>query len=539
MRRGIAAAALVLLLLGGAWALTRRTPSDPGPPSPSAASSPVASPAAGPNPPAETAEQVRLHARDGLIRDNCSKCHVFPDPKILPKNIWGKKVLKMHDLANQVLLETRNRPLRDVKPEEVIEYMEAFAPEALDTPPWAAVESRPGLRFEEHRRRASDPKLTPPGVGGIFLEELFEDLPGREMVVCDMLSGLVTWGRPADVDAPLKTIAQLRNPVRARATDLDWDGKTDLLVADLGSGPPTDDPCGSVEWLRRTGPRTFEKITILQGVGRVADARAADLDGDGDLDVAVSAYGWFTTGRSLILWNRGKVPGGLPVFEEETLDERNGSITCPVVDLDGDGRPDILLLVAQENEVISAYMNRGGGKFMEEKIFVGPHPHFGSSAMEVADVDGDGDLDVVMVNGDTLDDRIQFKPWQGVTWFENRGAFPFEAHWLGTYYGVQAVSVADIDGDGDLDIVASSMLPRCDPEDQKRMKLPSAAWWEQTSRGVFKAWTLLPGLCENPTVTTGDVDGDGKTDILLGVMRLEEGKAEKGPLLVKVLLQRK
>ncbi len=520
MRRGPAAAVLLAVLLGGAWAILRRPAADPPAPPP-------------PPPPPAAAGPART------VRDTCSQCHLFPDPGILPKSIWGKKVLKMHDLANRTLLDSRRRPLRELKPEEVIEAMEASAPEVLDTPPWAFPETKPGLRFEEHRRRAADLRPAPPGVGGIFLEEVFEDLPGAEMVVCDMLSGLVTWGRPAEADAPLETLARLRNPVRARAADLDGDGKVDLLVSDLGSAPPTDDPCGSVEWLRRTGPRTFETIRILAGVGRVADARAADLDGDGDLDVAVSAYGWYTTGRSLVLWNRGKGPAGLPRFEEETLDERNGSITCPIVDLDRDGRPDILLLIAQENEVVTAYMNRGGGKFREERIFNGPHPHFGSSAMDVADVDGDGDLDVVMVNGDTLDDHVQFKPWQGVTWLENRGAFPFEPRWLGAYYGVQAVATADVDGDGDLDVVASSMLPRCPPGDQERMRLPSAAWWEQTSKGVFRTWTLLPGACENAAVTTGDVDGDGRTDVLVGVMRLEEGKIEKGPLLVKVLLQRK
>jgi hypothetical protein len=473
------------------------------------------------------------------MKDYCTKCHLWTDPSIMPKAIWGKKVLKMYDLANQILLDARQRPLRDMKPEEVIEYFESRAPEELDAPPFAAAEVKPGLRFEEHVRRAAEPKLAPPGVGGIFLEDLFEDLPGPEMVVCDMISGLVTWGRPSEPDAPLETIARLRDPVRARAADLDGDGKMDLLVSDLGSAPPTDDPCGTVEWLRRTGPRTFEKRTILKDVGRVADARAADLDGDGDLDVAVSAYGWYTTGLSLILWNRGKGEDGLPRFERDTLDERQGSITCPIVDLDRDGRPDVLLLIAQENEVISAYMNRGNGKFVEEKIFVGPHPHFGSSAMEVADVDGDGDLDVVMVNGDTLDDRVQFKPWQGVTWLENKGRFPFEPHWLGAYYGVQAVAIGDLDGDGDLDIVATSLLPRCDADRQKEKRLCSSAWWEQTSKGTFKAWTLLPGLCECAAVATGDVDGDGKTDVLVGVMRLEEGKAEKSPPLVRVLLQRK
>ena len=59
------------------------------------------------------------------------------------------------------------------------------------------------------------------------------------------------------------------------------DGVQDILVSDLGSFPPTDRRCGSVVWLRGERDGSFTPFTLLDGVGRVADAQAADFRGVG------------------------------------------------------------------------------------------------------------------------------------------------------------------------------------------------------------------------------------------------------------------
>jgi hypothetical protein len=67
--------------------------------------------------------------------------------------------------------------------------------------------------------------------------------------------------------------------------DVDGDGDLDLLVAALGSSP-NNARIGAVLVLENDGRQRFATRTLVDRVARDADARAADLDGDGDLDVA-------------------------------------------------------------------------------------------------------------------------------------------------------------------------------------------------------------------------------------------------------------
>ena len=73
-----------------------------------------------------------------------------------------------------------------------------------------------------------------------------------------------------------------------------------------------------------------------------------------------------------------------------------------------------------------AFLNEGGGRFRKETIFAGPHPAYGSSGIQLVDMDGDGDLDVLYTNGDVMDPPPILKPYHGVQWLENEGRFPFK-----------------------------------------------------------------------------------------------------------------
>src|SRR5262249_13711914 len=119
----------------------------------------------------------------------------------------------------------------------------------------------------------------------------------------DMRYNLVLALNPAAKEPAWRILGEAPVPARAEVVDLDGDGHADVLVACLGSFFPSDSQLGKVLWLRGTADGTFTPITLLEGVGRVADVQAADFNGDGKLDLVVAVFGWNTSGEILYLEN--------------------------------------------------------------------------------------------------------------------------------------------------------------------------------------------------------------------------------------------
>jgi hypothetical protein len=248
-------------------------------------------------------------------------------------------------------------------------------------------------------------------------------------------------------------------------------------------------------------------------VGRVADVQAADFRGVGKLDLVVAVFGHLTSGGVYYLENQ-TTDYRQPKFVPRILDQRNGAIHVPVTDLNGDGRPDFFALISQEHEVVVAFLNEGNGRFTPHSVFTGPHPSYGSSGIQLVDLDGDGKLDVLYVNGDSMDKRY-LQPYHAVHWLRNEGTFPFKDHVLANLYGVHAVAASDLTGDGMLDVVAVSYLPEPELRDLRR-GLDSVVVLEQVQPGTFDRHTLERDACDHATCTVGDVDGDGRPDIVAG-----------------------
>jgi hypothetical protein len=320
------------------------------------------------------------------------------------------------------------------------------------------------------------------------------------------------------------------NPAHVEPADLDGDGRTEWLVAELGSFRSGDHHGGAVVWVHHDAESNRWRQTLLaSGLGRVADVRPGDFDNDGDQDLVVGEFGHVRTGNVWLFENLG-ISEGVPLFKQRCLDERAGGIHVPTADLNGDGRLDVVALFSQEHETVVAYLNLGSWQFEPSEIYKAADPAFGSSGIQLIDLDGDGDQDVLYSNGDTFG-SAHLKPYHAIHWLENRGMFPFSAHTVTNMVGVQRALASDLDGDQDQDIVAVGFMPENLVALPELTKHDSVLLLEQIKPGEFVRHSLERGRFHHAALSLTDVDRDSDIDIVVGNFLMLAG-AHAPPLLV-------
>lgn len=441
------------------------------------------------------------------IRGFCGDCHAVPRPESFERDLWHEEVEKGYDFYAQ-----SGRTDLDPPPiAQTVAYFRSRAPEQMVYPEPQEADTPLSVSFRTERLEWAPQIKTSPAIAGLCWQRLRAGEP-IVLVASDMLSGVVGAIDFRDPQRTLRRLAQLEHPCHVEPCDLDGDGSTDLLVGDLGSGEAVDHHRGRVLWLRQDGGSGwFEPIVLASGLGRVTDARPIDVDSRGKLDVVVAEFGWYRTGKTLLLRNIAS-RGERPRFEPEELDPRTGTIYVPVCDLNGDGRPDFLALVSNETESVEAFLNQGNDKFHRQTLWQAPDLTFGSSGIWPADLNGDGRADILFANGDAFDNSY-LSPWHGVQWLENQGDAQFRYHRITDMPGACVAGAGDFDGDGDLDILAVSFLPRrLKPDSAAARAWPSVVLLEQVSPGRFSRHTLERGFPCHSAAIVGDFNGDGRLD---------------------------
>jgi hypothetical protein len=268
------------------------------------------------------------------------------------------------------------------------------------------------------------------------------------------------------------------------AADIDGDGDMDLLSISL------DDV---VRWYENNGGEIFAPHVVTTSVAWARSVLATDVDGDGDLDVLIASY----TDDTIAWFENDGTPAGDNWTARVIGTTANGASGVYAADLDGDGDLDVLSASIADSAV-SWYENDGtpgDGGWTGRDITTAAN---GAFCVHAADIDGDGDTDVV--SSSLVDDDI--------TWYENDGT-PARGTWtardIDTLDFPTSVQAADVDGDGDTDIVSLSKYDDL------------IVWLENDGSPTNGGWTpktISTTAAGAFTVYAADMDGDGDLDVL-------------------------
>ena len=353
-----------------------------------------------------------------------------------------------------------------------------------------------------------------------------------EILVSEANAGLLTLISDCDVlcvatDIPLEALTV---PVRPAVADMDGDGDGDIVLADIGFLFPTNELTGQVQILYNDGG-SFTTEVIYSGVGRVVCAEPGDLDGDGDLDLAICVFG-HQSGTFGWLEREGSM------WIPHSIDSVPGAIHAWPVDVDGDDDLDLLAILSQHSEEVVLYRGDGAGGFSKEILFKSPDTYFGMSGLEPVDLDLDGDLDLLVTHGDTLDldlpAEVDPDRYYGLMWFEGDGTGAFERHEIADARGAYSAKASDMDLDGDLDIVLAALQG---PAMYPQLPLRPLRWFENDGSENFTEYDIEVSPEQLITLEIADVDGDGDTDILAGSFEINNtGDTERLTLLQNQLI---
>ena len=284
---------------------------------------------------------------------------------------------------------------------------------------------------------------------------------------------------------------------RHAVADVNGDGRPDVVIV--------ENLYGDLKWFENSGTPADGKLwkrhyISKRGFPSAYDVAPADLDGDGDLDVAASN------------WNRGAVAwfenDGSPEDEGEwkqhPIDDALGEArTIRIADFDADGDLDLLATGRTTRQTVW-YENGGKAAAWKKHVIDDRSKH--PSQGQPIDMDGDGDLDVLMALGfgPPFDEP---EVVHQVVWYENDGrplAGPWKKHAIADLPQAFEACAADFDGDGDLDVAATGWSSP-----------GGIVWIENTGdpRGEWKTHVLKDKWVNANQVIAADLDGDGRIDI--------------------------
>jgi hypothetical protein len=283
--------------------------------------------------------------------------------------------------------------------------------------------------------------------------------------------------------APTATFNAIGNATSIAAADFDGDGKTDLAVTNFGG------TC-AFSVLLGNGDGTFRAAVAIGGSRSAFFLRIADFNGDQKPDVALvngtpqsSVEVYLGLGDGNFAAPTAILPAGSGDYE-----------VLSVGDLNGDGKPDVATSDAMGNQAI-ILLGKGDGTFeAPSKPVVGNHPR----GVVLADLDGDGKVDLAAAN--VMDSNVTLLLGNGDGTVGSPAALS-----TGGEANPFFLTAGDVDGDGKLDLVTSN-----------NNATGSISVLRNQGQGMFAKGVPYPtGGDYAAQATIGDVSGDGHPDVVV------------------------
>lgn len=449
----------------------------------------------------------------------CASCHMLPDPASLTKEVWRLHVLPVM-AARMGIIYPNYDPLRGLSPEEraivkknnIIPESPVLTREEWDKLTKYIISLAPDTVVEDERRLTRNSLLTQfkrqdiqvSAEGPSMITGLEFDDQTKTLWIGNYFKEVLTWKYNIGVT---KTI-QTQSPV----VDFNF-YKGSTYFTEIGKLYPTELSLGSY-----VNYNDSSSTTLLGSLHRPVHTEIEDLNNDGVPEIIVCNFGNKTGGLSLFKKDKtGK-------YTEDVLLPLAGAIKCYVKDMDGDGKKDIVAMFSQGDESVYIFYQKDNLKFKAKRVLRFP-PNYGTTDMTLVDYNHDGLTDIITAHGDNADYSQILKPYHGIRININQGNGIFKERFFYPMYGVTRVVAADFDKDGDIDLACSAFFP-----DFGKLVDESFVYLENTDQNkfIFKPYILKSDLpIKSLTLEAADLDGDGDMDIVAGNFAQSPGAVPK------------
>lgn len=275
-------------------------------------------------------------------------------------------------------------------------------------------------------------------------------------------------------------------PVYVYPADINNDGDMDVISVSGGDH--------KVCWFENLdGVGTFgEQYVITSSYNIPSCVKAADLDNNLDLDVVVAFYH-----ADMLIWFRNTDGAGNFELAQIIASDRDGAFGISVGDVDNDDDIDILI-ASWEDDTLCWYQNSDGlGNFTLAQIIDDNATK--ACRIILADLDADEDLDAIAATNFTEDKIYWFENTDGSGNFQEVQTITTELN------NVLSICSSDLDNDGDIDILSAST------GDDK------VAWYENIDgNGTFGPQQVISSTANDAFhISVADLDVDGDDDVIV------------------------